>query len=148
MRHNPHRSPDRQAPDYATPSVPADWASSRRTDMAVATAIHAIASDARSPEAIWDAPTPAEWDHVAGALYVKAGNAYLGKITSDRYLPTREAEQIGIVARVIEAMRDPLTLAISYGRRTGRCSCCGRELTDPSSVERGIGPICASKFAW
>lgn len=84
----------------------------------------------------------------AGVLYVKAGDTYLGKITSDRYLPTREAEQIGIVARVIEAMQDPLTLAIAYGRRTGRCSCCGRKLTDPSSVERGIGPICASKFAW
>lgn len=27
----------------------------------------------------------------------------------------------------------------------GRCARCGRVLTDPSSVETGLGPICASK---
>lgn len=37
--------------------------------------------------------------------------------------------------------------ASAYGRRTGRCGICGRELTDPVSIERGIGPICADKFA-
>ena len=32
------------------------------------------------------------------------------------------------------------------GRTTGVCQCCGRELTDPQSIEQGIGPICAQNF--
>ena len=62
--------------NYTTPSVPADWANSRETDMAVAVAIHAIADSARSPEEIWEAPTPAEWDHVKMAVqeYVEHGD--------------------------------------------------------------------------
>lgn len=28
---------------------------------------------------------------------------------------------------------------------SGECSRCGRELTDPASIERGLGPVCAEK---
>jgi hypothetical protein len=54
--------------NYETPRVDAQWAASRETHMAVATAIHAIADVARSAEAIWEAPTKAESDHVAMAV--------------------------------------------------------------------------------
>lgn len=62
--------------NYRTPPVAAEWANSRETDMAVATAIHAIADSNRSPEAIWEAPTQAEWDHVVMAVeeYVRNGD--------------------------------------------------------------------------
>lgn len=30
-------------------------------------------------------------------------------------------------------------------RHEGRCACCGRTLTTPESIDRGIGPECASK---
>jgi hypothetical protein len=62
--------------NYNTPFVDAEWANSRETDMAVATAIHAIADDRRSPEAIWENPTEAEWDHVVMAVeeYVRHGD--------------------------------------------------------------------------
>jgi hypothetical protein len=62
--------------NYRTPTVAAEWANSRETDIAVAVAIHAIADSKRSPEAIWEAPTPAEWDHVAMAVeeYVREGD--------------------------------------------------------------------------
>lgn len=36
--------------------------------------------------------------------------------------------------------------AKAYGRRTGRCMVCGRKLTHPTSVEAGIGPICAGRL--
>jgi hypothetical protein len=36
--------------------------------------------------------------------------------------------------------------AAAYGRRFGRCIVCQAELTDPKSVEAGIGPVCAQKF--
>ena len=62
--------------NYNTPTVAAEWASSRETDMAVAVAIHAVADSKRSPEAIWEAPTQAEWDHVTMAVaeYVAHGD--------------------------------------------------------------------------
>ncbi len=62
--------------NYSRPEVSADWASKRETDMVVAVAIHAISSDARTAEMIWQSPTPAEWDHVAMAVeeYIRNGD--------------------------------------------------------------------------
>lgn len=36
--------------------------------------------------------------------------------------------------------------AKAYGRKTGRCYMCSRELTRQESIDKGIGPICESKF--
>ncbi len=36
--------------------------------------------------------------------------------------------------------------ARAFGHATGFCCVCSRELTDPVSVEAGIGPICATRF--
>ncbi len=33
-----------------------------------------------------------------------------------------------------------------FGQFTGRCGCCGRRLTDPTSKLRGIGPDCWTRF--
>lgn len=41
----------------------------------------------------------------------------------------------------------PLQAAMKYGKLSGRCCSCGRELTNDGSIEAGIGPICAEKFA-
>lgn len=38
--------------------------------------------------------------------------------------------------------------AAHFGHTFGRCIRCDAELTDPESVERGIGPICAKKEGW
>lgn len=35
--------------------------------------------------------------------------------------------------------------AAAFGKRTGTCCCCARTLTDPKSIDAGIGPICASR---
>lgn len=42
----------------------------------------------------------------------------------------------------------PLTAeaAGALGQVTGVCMICGAELTNPESIERGIGPICASRL--
>lgn len=82
-----------------------------------------------------------------GCIYVKAGETYLGKITPEGRLQTsrdggaREAE-------IVEVCKDPLAAAKLYGIQTGRCGCCGRELTDPESVAAGIGPVCAERYGW
>ena len=70
---------------------------------------------------------------------------YLGKITRQA-LDSRLSHDVKSV--IMDAANDPLTAAIRYGKVSGSCSCCGRELTDPRSISRGIGPICAEKFGW
>ena len=34
----------------------------------------------------------------------------------------------------------------AYGRRTGNCAICGLELSAEESIQRTIGPVCASKW--
>jgi hypothetical protein len=70
---------------------------------------------------------------------------YLGKVTPTG-MDSRLPDEVKSV--LTEAATDPLTAAIRYGKVSGECSCCGRELTDPQSIARGIGPICATKFGW
>lgn len=81
----------------------------------------------------------------AGSVYVKAGDTYLGRITDGAFIRSRDCSD-ELEAAILELCAQPLESAIAYGRQTGRCSCCGRKLTDATSVERGIGPICAEKF--
>jgi hypothetical protein len=83
----------------------------------------------------------------AGALYVKCDGAYSGKIVDGKFSPVRAAP-----ADILELVRavaaNPLEAAKLYGKKTGTCSCCGRELTDPVSIENGIGPICETKWGF
>lgn len=83
----------------------------------------------------------------AGALYVKEGDTYLGKVLGGRFFKSRDCgtEQEGIVVNLIN---DPKGYAEAYGLRTGQCCICSRELTNKESIDRGIGPICAEKFGW
>ena len=86
-----------------------------------------------------------------GVLYVKAGRGeagvYLGKISDDRFIPSRECDA-ATIAKVVLIASDPANAARVYGLQTGTCCCCGRELTDPVSVAAGIGPICGSRFGF
>ena len=81
----------------------------------------------------------------AGAIYVKGAGEYLGKVAGGKFISTRACSTEQQQA-VVKAVADPKAAAVAYGKRTGTCSCCGRELTDPISIEQGIGPICASKW--
>lgn len=81
----------------------------------------------------------------AGAIYVKCDGVYSGKIMGGTFSPSREAPA-DILDLVRTVAASPIEAARKYGRDTGTCSCCGRELSDPASVEAGIGPICANNF--
>jgi hypothetical protein len=81
----------------------------------------------------------------AGSLYVKVGDLYAGKISGSRFHATRDCPP-AVLPRLLAIAEDPAREAVSYGRITGNCGCCGRELTDPISVARGIGPICADNW--
>jgi hypothetical protein len=70
---------------------------------------------------------------------------YLGKVTRTS-IDSKFSDTVR--ETILTASRDPLTAAIKYGKVSGSCSCCGKELTVKESIDRGIGPICAKKFNW
>lgn len=112
----------------------------------------------------------------AGMLYVtNEDQVYGGKLDGVTFKPTRDGQAhdfarvepkgpdgkptgeviLRTAAAALEAIaEDPLAAAIRHGHNTGYCACCGRLLVNDSkpdadgltSVERGIGPICARKF--
>lgn len=82
-----------------------------------------------------------------GAIYVtdEQSGAYLGKVAGGKFLKSgdcspEQQERISIAAS------SPTAAAEAYGRRTGNCSVCGRELTAEESLARFIGPICIEKY--
>jgi hypothetical protein len=86
-----------------------------------------------------------------GCLYVKTDGAYMGKIDrSGVFRPAYGVDTAPVVEALRAAQEDPTAAAIAYGRETGTCSCCGRELTNADSIALGIGPICLDRLggAW
>lgn len=81
----------------------------------------------------------------AGAVYVKRGPDYQGKIMAGSFIPSSACAPATADA-VVAVAQDPRGEAVKHGKTTGQCSCCGRQLTDPVSIEMGIGPICASNW--
>jgi hypothetical protein len=82
-----------------------------------------------------------------GALYVTEHGQYLGKVMGGRFFKVRECGDTQ-EQQVVALINDPVGAAEAYGHLTGHCCICSRELTNPESVARGIGPICADKFGW
>lgn len=84
-----------------------------------------------------------------GAVYVKAGGVYLGKyIAEGRFISAGGHATNDDIDRIEEIAKDPLHHAKIHGIKYGKCSVCNRDLTDPESIEAGIGPICASNFGF
>jgi len=97
-----------------------------------------------------------------GAIYVKVGGAYAGKIVGTTFTPGRDAPA-DLGAKLAEIDADPTGAVRAQAARTAQrlaeaalrgerlslpCGCCGITLTDPVSVARGIGPICAGKWGF
>lgn len=83
-----------------------------------------------------------------GAIYVTTSGTereYMGKIVDATFFPVKACGDAAR-AEIVATASAPKEAAIAYGKKTGRCACCGRDLSDPVSVEMGIGPICASKY--
>lgn len=80
-----------------------------------------------------DKPTQGKW----------AGYTFLKVQASDDLYPIRnKAEKARIIA---EIGKDTLAAEQLYGRELGKCSRCGRTLTDETSRAYGIGPDCRNK---
>ena len=71
-------------------------------------------------------------------------NKWFGRISIEGdFDPSRTPQDVVDTLKALDA--DPEAEWKVQGIRTGECGICGRELTDPVSVERGIGPVCASR---
>jgi hypothetical protein len=51
------------------------------------------------------------------------------------------------IREVSEGMRLTLEEALKYSAQFSECIICGRALTDPNSVAKGIGPVCIKTVA-
>ena len=85
-----------------------------------------------------------------GKIFVKDGptwdDTYLGVVEKDgTFKPSRDCDN-AMVDKLTAISSDVIEAAQAFGKETGSCSCCGRELTDPKSIEVGIGPVCASRW--
>lgn len=77
-------------------------------------------------------------------VQARHGSHFLAKVL-DR--ETGKFEYAGAAKRFVKAdQRMTLEEAQEYGRQTGTCMVCSRRLSDPESVARGIGPVCARRF--
>ena len=80
-----------------------------------------------------------------GKSYDDPGKIYHGFIDLDGgFFPRTEDKDVHDLLGTFDS--DPAATASAYGRRTGRCCFCGRELTDGRSVAVGYGPICAPRY--
>ena len=78
-----------------------------------------------------------------GGVYIFTSSGYSGKISKDGILSANS----NIENALLEVSQDPEGAARAYGRATGNCSCCGRDLSDPVSVFGGIGPVCLERLS-
>jgi hypothetical protein len=72
------------------------------------------------------------------------GFTFLVQYSGDNEERIRPGAKYDAILRHI--MENPLGSAQDYGKHSGHCGICGIQLTDPVSLARGIGPICAQKY--
>ena len=89
-----------------------------------------------------------EYSKNPGFIYFFHKDQYSGKISTEgkfspAYNMTEEAKN-----RLEEVCQDPAKHAVNHGLTYKNCACCGRELTNQESKDRGIGPICAEKWGF
>jgi hypothetical protein len=75
-----------------------------------------------------------------------------GNLYAMRYVPeaVTKADRFVYAAGIVKTLQvtDRMTedQARALGHQFGICCVCGAELTDPVSVERGIGPVCGKRI--
>jgi hypothetical protein len=77
-------------------------------------------------------------------------NVWFGRILRDGNFEVNPRVQLPAALKntLGEFARNPLDSMVTYGRLTGTCSICARQLVDPVSIDRGIGPVCAAKLGF
>lgn len=82
-----------------------------------------------------DCPTEGRW----------AGYVFLKEQAGDDLWPVKGHRGTEILDQIAEDAEGAMLL---YGKEIGRCGHCGRTLTDETSRELGIGPVCRNKISF
>lgn len=104
------------------------------------------------------APAPAKQVFVTTGMYRVGEDVY-------KVLPSRQSERHyakkltgstadgfaftyakGAMRLIRPEHRMTVEQAAEFGKLTGTCCCCGKLLTDPDSIAKGIGPVCEKKY--
>jgi SWI/SNF-related matrix-associated actin-dependent regulator of chromatin subfamily A-like protein 1 len=89
-----------------------------------------------------DVPTTGRGE---GWVYVSDGAVYGQRQEYGRQAPG--GLYYGLIHSQLAAiLADPKAASAAYGKLTGHCGVCGAHLENEQSLDRGIGPVCASKF--
>jgi hypothetical protein len=82
----------------------------------------------------------------------EAGYRYAGayQLESKKFFPAKDIQQGSTIERIanflIEAVSNPFRLNKLEIMHEGKCCRCGRTLTNPESIQHGIGPECSGKL--
>jgi hypothetical protein len=138
---------------------PATMQAAEHDQRAVSAIIDTLRNAPRKPSSVpatGPASAPAEpgmYRTADGALYRvqvsrESGRPYAKRlsVTDDGGAPRGRFEYAaGAVYRLSAAQRLSADECAAIGREFGVCVVCGAELSDPASVARGIGPVCATR---
>jgi hypothetical protein len=107
----------------------------------------ALADRAQRPAPRAAKPSPGLYS-VSGTVYKVQQNRTKTSTYAKVLLDSGEWNYVGQqpFGLLTPAARLTVEAAQAYGRRTGRCAVCARTLTNPTSIEAGIGPVCATRF--
>lgn len=72
--------------------------------------------------------------------------AWYGRVERDGSFRAGRNVPAWVLGALEAIAEDPEGACRTSGQRFGRCSCCGRELTNAESIALGIGPICREKW--
>ena len=77
-------------------------------------------------------------------VFVRLGSYYNGRITlKGQVVDTPSAKAIAYVLNKLEQGAQGLDEVVEL-RHVGNCLRCGRELSDSTSIDRGLGPVCVN----
>lgn len=118
--------------------------------------IDVLTGTAYAPKAQQPVEAPLElgmYRKADGTLYRVYPGRESGRLLAKRLILPEVAgdkatfEYAGLASRFVSAdERMTLDEAKAFGHQFGICCVCGALLTDPESVERGIGPVCGSRI--
>tara|TARA_Y100000389_G_scaffold55776_1_gene51673 strand:+ start:43 stop:465 length:423 start_codon:yes stop_codon:yes gene_type:complete len=79
--------------------------------------------------------------------FKRIGSYFNGRITNKRQLvDTPSAKAIAFVLKAVEQKRFEFLDSKMETFHLGKCIRCGKTLTDATSIQRGLGDVCAKKF--
>ncbi len=88
------------------------------------------------------------------SYYIKPGK-YGGMIVigADKgnkgcYLGTLTHPKHAALAAALDSADKAYAATVAYGAKHGTCGVCGKALTDPVSIAKKIGPVCAKKYGY